>query len=326
MESNAQRKSFLPDWAKRLIKFMLAPWINWKRNRIYQEAINNPKRITDSKYRQMFGKDIDYDNPISLNEKIHRLKFYSDTSLWPLLADKYRVRNYVKKKGLAHILNDLYAVFEEIDDIDISSLPNSFVMKSNKGYGDILVVKDKSEFTNKAIKQYFKSKQRKNSVAMKGEYHYEDIKPCYIAEKLLVEENTCGYLTDYKFYCFNGKAKYILVCSERHKNGFTIDTFDVDWKAYQVRIPAKNIVTGKGEIERPHSLEQMIEICEKLSQGLPFVRVDLYEIYKKPIFGEMTLTPAGGYLKHYTEEFINELGSYVKLPEKNENRHASKKK
>ena len=35
----------------------------------------------------------------------------------------------------------------------------------------------------------------------------------------------------------------------------------------------------------------MIEIAEKLSEPFQFVRVDLYEVGAKPIFGEIAFTP-----------------------------------
>jgi hypothetical protein len=60
----------------------------------------------------------------------------------------------------------------------------------------------------------------------------------------------------------------------------------------------------------------MVEICIKLSEGIPFVRIDLYEINGAPLFGEMTLTPAGGFISYYTHDFLNRLGECIKLPEK----------
>ena len=37
----------------------------------------------------------------------------------------------------------------------------------------------------------------------------------------------------------------------------------------------------------------MLDIALKLSAAVPFVRVDLYEIGVKPVFGELTFAPGG---------------------------------
>ena len=63
-----------------------------------------PQRLADILYHDVFHKWINWKNPQTLNEKINWLAFNTDTSLWSLCTDKYAVRDYVKSKGLAHIL------------------------------------------------------------------------------------------------------------------------------------------------------------------------------------------------------------------------------
>lgn len=88
-------------------------------------------------------------------------------------------------------------------------------------------------------------------------------------------------------------------------------TYDMDWNHLKnVDIQSKYQILGDG-INKPTSFNRMIEICKKLSEGIPFVRIDLYEIDGMPLFGEMTFTPAGGFLKCYTSDFLNELGKPV---------------
>ena len=282
----------------------------------YQKAVKNPRETTDKLYYKIFRTHINYENPISLNEKIHRLKFYSDTSKWPMLADKYRVREYVTNKGFGSLLNELYAVYDSADAIDISNLPDSFVMKMNNGSGDILIVRDKTKFTNKRIRNYFRNKFKSEYGILLGEYHYRSINPCVIVEKLLVEENSSLFLTDYKFFCFSGRVEFVLVCSERNKKEFTVDTYDVQWRHYDVHVPSEHRKIGNGTVRKPVSFDRMVEMCKKLSEEIPFVRIDLYETDGNPIFGEMTLTPAGGFIRHYSQDFLNRLGGYIELPEK----------
>ena len=63
-------------------------------------------------------------------------------------------------------------------------------------------------------------------------------------------------------------------------------------------------------IEKVDSLEEMIQMAEKLAEGIPFVRVDLYQADGKIYFGEMTFTPATGVLFHFKDTFLEEEGKY----------------
>ena len=52
-----------------------------------------------------------------------------------------------------------------------------------------------------------------------------------------------------------------------------------------------------------------IEIARELSADFKFVRVDLYDINGRVYFGELTFSPTNGVFSHYTQEFLNEMGS-----------------
>lgn len=285
----------------------------YRRKMIFPKAKKNPKWITDKKYYRVFGTKIDYENPKNINEKIHWLKFHSDTSLWSILADKIEVRRYVEDKWLRSILNEVYEIYNSVNDIDISNLPDSFVMKTNNGCWDTLIVNNKSNFSNQWIKKYFRKKNKDEHWVILWEYHYRKIKPLIFAEKLLIESDK-KWLTDYKFYCYDWKVKYVTVIYERTEKWFTMCTYDMDWNHLKnIDIQSKYIILGRG-IKKPESFKLMVEICRKLSEGIPFVRIDLYDIDNKPLFGEMTFTPSGGFLKCYTTDFLDELWKLIQLP------------
>ena len=98
---------------------------------------------------------------------------------------------------------------------------------------------------------------------------------------------------DYKIYCYHGKAKYIMVCVGREKEGHPkFFYFDREWKLMYFNpdsVKNKNI-----NIEKPKSLDKMLDYAEKLSAPFPFVRADFYCSGEKIIFGELTFTPSGG--------------------------------
>ena len=309
-------KGFLPQEVKYIVKtalkFLFYPLLWTNRKIVYHKAKRNPQKRTAKVFYDTFGRHIDYDNPVDINEKIHWLKFYSDTTNWSKLADKYLVRDYVKSKGLGHTLNELYAVYETEKDIDISDLPENFVLKLNNGCADILIVKDKTEITNKQVIKYFKN-FREYGVLF-GEYHYLDIKRCIIAEKLLVDNNSeTDFLVDYKFWCFNGEPLYIYVAYDRTKEGHSREIYTSDWKLLKDAFINSSV---NRIIPKPKSFEKMKEMCRLLASDIPLVRVDWYEINGNPVFGEMTLTPGAGLHDDITKEFAGELGSHLKLPQK----------
>lgn len=120
---------------------------------------------------------------------------------------------------------------------------------------------------------------------------------------------------DYKVYCFNGKAKYVMVCVGRENNGHPQFYFyDKEWKYYAFSKEALN--TSLITLERPKCIDKMFEIAEKLSSPFPFVRVDFYVSNNKIYFGELTFTPAGGLDSDYPEEIDKFLGNMLKISNK----------
>lgn len=277
----------------------------------------SPRLLTSIQYFYHFRRLLNWVSPKDLNEKIHWLKFNSDTSLWTLCADKYKVREYVHEKGLDDTLVTLYGVWERAEDIDWDSLPDSFVLKTNNGSGDILVCKDKNKLNiEKTVKKYAALLQETFSNT-NGEPHYAAMKPCLIAEELLdnrLQQIETDSLIDYKIWCFNGIPHCVWACYNRHKDSVEVATYDLDWNRhdeYCISIPHYKL--AKINLPKPVSLSKMLYIASKLSEGIPQVRVDLYEIGGKPYFGEMTFTSAGGFMNFYTPRFLREMGDLVDL-------------
>lgn len=273
-----------------------------------------PKRLVEIYYRNVSKKAIDWNNPKDLNEIINWLKFNSDTSLWSLLADKYRVREYVSKKGLDYILVKLYGVWHDANDIDFDLLPQKFVLKTNHGSGTNLIVKDKSKLdipvVRKTLNDWLKLRFGQETV----EFHYLMIKPCIIAEELL-EEKTNPYsktLVDYKVWCFEGNPKYIFTCYERTSESIFVSTFDTNWNC----CPEGSLFTdfcknGGGVIPKPGCLDEMLKVASILSKGQPQSRIDFYVVDGKLYFGEITFSSQGGYMNYFTHDFLLKMGSFV---------------
>lgn len=131
-------------------------------------------------------------------------------------------------------------------------------------------------------------------------------------EKYLEDNGNSVSLLDYKFNCFDGKVYSIFFCSDREfGKAVCYSVYDLDWKLYPEKMQPKYRTTKT--YSRPSSLDKMIEYSKQLSQGIPYVRVDWYEIDGEPVFGEMTFTPAGGFQSFYSEEYRLELGQQMDM-------------
>lgn len=277
----------------------------------------SPKRISNYIYKKKFGKPIDWSNPKNLNEKINWLKYFSNTTEWTRLSDKFSVREYICQKGYSDILVPLLAKWDNENQVDFSLLPNSFVIKTNHGSGEVVVVKDKSMIDEDRLRAMLGKYLRRKYGYYQGEPHYMNIKPCIIAEQLLEEKNNdfSSSLVDYKVWCFDGNPTAIWVCYNRSHECTYIGLYDLDWNYHpECSVFNEYYRDGRGNVPKPKSFDRMMKVAADLSMGFPEVRIDFYDIDGVLYFGEMTFTSAGGYMPFFTEQYLLELGEHVILP------------
>ncbi|WP_298550699.1 ATP-grasp fold amidoligase family protein [uncultured Algibacter sp.] len=261
-------------------------------------------------YEYYSGKKLNLKNPTEFNEKISWLKVYYHPPILTQLVDKYSVRTYVQEKVGEAYLNELIEVYDSASKVDFKKLPNQFVIKGVHGFHFNLIVEDKTQLNKKRAKYLMHKWMRKNQYYRGGlEWAYKNVKPRLIAEKFLPEigEETIG---DYKFFCFNGTPKFVQVDVDRGTNHQRV-FYDLDWNKLEFHDELK--VYNK-ELEQPINFNDMIITATKLADKFPFVRVDLYSIKGKTIFGEMTFYPADARFEFYPPKYNTIIGSYIKLP------------
>ena len=255
---------------------------------------------------------MEFSHPKNLNEKILYLSLKTDTSEWTCLADKYRVRQYVADCGLGYILTEMYAYWKDISDVDFSVLPNSFVIKSVQGCGDVVVVRDKSKVDLEQIKRKLIPMFTERYGALEGGKHYLQIEPAVIVEELL--SSSGEYLIDYKIWCFNGKSNCILTCSGRSVEGVHLGLYDLEWNYMRKYMSFnKEYSEERVPLPKPDNLQEMLLVAERLAKPFPCVRVDLYNIQGKIYFGEMTFTSLGGMMNYFTEDCLLKMGNEIDL-------------
>lgn len=252
----------------------------------------SPRLNTKLLFLKKFGRWPDLTNPKTLNEKILKLKLesYGDDERVRQCADKYRVREYIEKKGLSHCLNDLLAVYDDPEEIDWETLPEQFAMKWNFGCGYNIICDSKEKLDKKAVREQLKLWKKEPFWAYFSELQYRNVDKKLIVEEYIGNEDGTPP-EDYKFYCFDGNAYCVMVCVGREEGWPRFYFFDRDFHLLRINRDSKEAPEGFS-LPRPEGLEEAFAIADQLSEGFPFVRVDLYLTEKGIRFGEMTFTPA----------------------------------
>lgn len=269
-----------------------------------------PKSFTHKYvYKLITGKKLNLNDPVDFNEKLHYLMVYKYGKKEALLTDKILVKKYIENKKIDGLfVPKTLKVYKNVNEIDLNELPEKFVLKCNHGSGGVEICDSKKDFNfEKAKKVLFKS-LKQNYAKIMYEYHYKYIKPYIFAEEYLNDKNMKNPI-DYKIYCKNGKAKTILVCSQRD-SGLKLNEYDLKWNEVDL---IKKEFKGDVKLPKPKKLKEMIKIAEKISKEFPFVRVDLYEIDDKIYFGELTFTPAAGFCYYYGESSLMEHAKYINI-------------
>lgn len=263
-------------------------------------------------YKCHTGKELDLQNPKTFNEKLQWLKLYDRRPEYTSMVDKCEVKKIIADKIGSEYVIPLIGVWDDPDDIDFSSLPGQFVMKcTHDSAMSLSICRDKSHFDFNAAKSKAKNAMKHNYSAYVREWVYKNIRPRVIIEEYMQDSSSVN-LPVYKFFTFGGEPKIIQVIQDDKTKYETIDYFDTSWTRLDMR---QNFPNSKTPLPRPECLEEMLRLAAKLSEGIPHVRVDLYQINGRVYFSEFTFYSDAGIASFNPPEWDGILGSWLKLPE-----------
>ena len=263
-------------------------------------------------YRIRTGRKLHLDSPQRFSEKLQHYKMYYRNPEMTQCVDKYDARQYVARKlGTEAYLNTLYQVCDNAGAIDFDALPKEFIIKTTDGgNGDnVLICRDKDRLDRRQAVRTVNGWRNKRYYVISREWAYEGAKQSkVIVEELLVDpDSSDGSICDYKFLCYNGKFKYLWIDKDRYSNhlrGF----WDQDLRFMPDKVSDHPTFSKEKAPKLPDNIREMIEVSEKLADGFPFVRVDLYNIRGRIVFGEMTFYPWSGYCLYTPDSFDFDLG------------------
>lgn len=257
-------------------------------------------------------KRLNFENVTTFNEKLQWLKLHDRKEIYTTMVDKYEVKKYVADLIGGEYVVPTYGIYESYNEIDFDVLPNQFVLKVTHygGSRGVFIIKDKNTINYSNIENEIEKLLKENLYNYSREWPYKNVKPRIIIEKYMKNEDE-EELKDYKLFCFNGKPKIILVCSERFSSSNMCETwFDEDWNLM-------DIIEGNHRVDKnikpPQSFKKMKYLASQLSKNIPFVRIDFYEVNSKIYFGEMTFFPASGFEKFEPKEWDKKLGEMIDL-------------
>lgn len=260
-------------------------------------------------YRLHIGKKLNLDNPKTFNEKLQWLKLNDRNSEYSKMVDKYLVKEYVENVLGEEVIIPTLGVWESADQIEFEKLPEKFVLKCNHDSGGIVICKNKSELDRTATIEKLSKCLKKNGYWYGREWPYKNVKPCIIAEEYIVDSDTD--LKDYKFFCFNGRIRCFKVDFNRYTN-HRANYYDSECTL----LPFGEVVCPPDynhKIVLPDNINEMMAMAEKLAIGIPFVRVDFYNVDGRIFFGEMTFYPASGFGRFIPGEWDEKIGSWLQI-------------
>lgn len=256
---------------------------------------------------------LNLNNPQSFNEKLQWMKLFDHNPLYTTMVDKYAVKKYV-----ANIIGEEYiiptlGVWDSFDDIDFDTLPNRFVLKCTHDSGGLIICKDKNNLDLKKAKNKIETSLQTDYYMSGREWPYKNVPRKIIAEKYM-EDTKTGELRDYKFFCFDGKVKWLFIATDRQNRVEPyFDFFDMDFNHLPIQHGHPNAPVKP---EKPKAFGLMQRLASILSQGLPHVRVDFYEVDGKVYFGELTFFHHCGFVPFTPCEWDYVFGKEILLPVK----------
>ncbi len=268
-------------------------------------------------FKNRMNSKLDLKNPKTFSEKLQWLKLYDRKPEYATMVDKAEVKKYISEKLGEEYLIPTIGIYESVAEIPFDDLPEKFIIKCTHDSGSVFICDKKKDINFDEIKTKLTQNLKTPFFYCSGEWVYKNVKPQVIVEEFISDENGNSPV-DYKFFCFNG----------------VMEIFKIDYNRFTKR--AANYYNKKCELleigkvnsipdptiklDLPDNFKEMVEITEKLSKGIPFLRVDLYSVNNRIYFGELTFYPSSG-IEAFVGDGDNIMGDLLILPKRKFWRH-----
>lgn len=270
-------------------------------------------------------------NPRTFREKVRHKMLRDHRELVVTFADKAAVRDHVAAMVGQRYLPRVYGIVDDPEALRELVLPDAYVVKPTHGSGTAIVVSDRAPAEARLPTE-------------PGSWVYRHVRPEYaprddviriaggwlaqlygqgpnrewvygrIPRRIIVEQLLAGpggrIPDDYKFFVYHGRCEFVQVDAGRFGRR-TQDFFRPGWRHLPL---SGGLPWADPEPPRPACLPEMIDVAQRLGAGTDFVRVDLYDVGGRVVFGELTSFPAGGDSHFDPESFNEEFGRPWTVP------------
>ncbi len=251
------------------------------------------------------------EQPASFSEKVWHRMLYQRDPVWTRLSDKLQMRDHVAQRVGEQYLIPLLWRGQDPEAIPFDALPSQFVVKATHGSKYNILVRNEEDRDPDRIRRQLRAWLGENFCEDKflgAEWGYKHVKPAIMIEAFIGGGGGGGMKPpdDYKFFCYAGRAEFVQVNFDRfgcHQEQF----FDREFKRaniYQLGLPQPGEKTP-----RPQNYDALVDVADRLSEGLDFIRVDLYSVGDKIYAGELTPYPTGGDGRFALRESDDVLGA-----------------
>lgn len=269
--------------------------------------------------------------PRTFNEKVRYKMLRDHRPLLVTFADKAAVRDHVASCVGEAYLPESYGVLTDPSGLLNLDLPDGYVVKPTHGSGAVVVVSPQAPEHARLPAPggaWIYCHVRPESVARpelvrvcaewldqlygqgpNREWAYGRVPRQIVVEELLTGSDG-GIPDDYKLFTFHQQVRFVQVDTGRFGHR-TQDFYTPDWDRLQLSGGPAWAPTAQPPPER---LREMVQLAQRLSAGTDFVRVDLYDLADRLVFGELTSYPAGGNSPFDPERFNEEFGRFWTVP------------
>lgn len=274
----------------------------------------NDEKYIHYLYKKRFKRELSLSDPKTFTEKCNWRKLHDRQDIYTSMVDKYKVKEIIEERCGKEYMIPLLGVWDKPESIDFDVLPIKFVLKANHA-GGVIICRDKTIFDTDKAKSFLTYSLKDDYYSRSREWPYKKVQ-----RKIVCEEYIGENLTEYKNYCFNGKLEYTFVWKNKSEvNGlkpkaYFTGAYDREWHKTDIKIAYPSL---DEDYKKPEHYDTLVEIVEKMSEGIPFVRVDCYILDNRIYVGEMTFFPWGGFMKFIDEKWNLKLGEMMTLSEKN---------
>lgn len=253
----------------------------------------------------------------TFQQKVLRKLAYDRDPLLTVMSDRIAVRDLVAERTDPSYLSTAHAIARSAAGIDWAALPREYALKANHGSGAMVLVWDGADATARLPADPASTGWQRLSVRPESadpdrlaaladhwlsldyswfpgkrtpEWGYESVPRGLIVEELLVDEH--GALPDdYKFYVIHGRVHFILVVLGRIGSTQTHVYYDRDWTRIHPSFVSHGVVArhaGPDVPPPPAAAAELVTVAERLGSVTDAVRVDLYCLGSRIVFGELT--------------------------------------